>query len=199
MGLSPDAYQEWRKNNPEGVKKVLENSRAAYHNNFEQGIKKTTPNTPERQKYMRDWRANNKDKIAKHSSTRRPEQRKFALKVNYGLTLCNYDDIADSQGGVCAICKQLPESYYAEGDKRKDRDPKRTLCVDHNHENRKIRGLLCNNCNRALGLLKHDEQILRNLVDYLQHADSGFVVPPADRVKARVGPAAQIQHKIFHC
>jgi hypothetical protein len=41
-------------------------------------------------------------------------------------------------------------------------------CIDHCHKTEKIRGVLCNNCNTALGLIKDDIQILSNLIRYLE-------------------------------
>ena len=44
--------------------------------------------------------------------------------------------------------------------------PKR-LYVDHCHKTGKIRGLLCNSCNTALGLLKDDISLFKRSIDYL--------------------------------
>jgi len=41
------------------------------------------------------------------------------------------------------------------------------LVVDHCHEGGQVRGLLCHNCNRALGLLKDDVDTLQKAIDYL--------------------------------
>lgn len=79
----------------------------------------------------------------------------------YGITLSDYDKLYDLQGGVCAMCS-LPQ---IEG--RKTR-----LCVDHCHDTGKVRGLLCTNCNVAIGLLKDDERLLQRGIDYLRSAQS---------------------------
>ncbi len=44
------------------------------------------------------------------------------------------------------------------------------LCIDHDHATKKPRGLLCHNCNTALGLLKDDVQRLENLSQYLERS-----------------------------
>ena len=44
----------------------------------------------------------------------------------------------------------------------------RDRCIDHCHKTGKIRGLLCDTCNRALGLFKDDIQMLKNSVAYLE-------------------------------
>lgn len=64
------------------------------------------------------------------------------------------------QGGVCAICKK-PERHRSNGPKVK------RLAVDHDHTTGEVRGLLCNNCNRALGLFGDDVTALQAAIDYL--------------------------------
>jgi hypothetical protein len=44
------------------------------------------------------------------------------------------------------------------------------LMVDHCHATGKVRGLLCHNCNRALGLLKDDKSTIRRALEYLEGA-----------------------------
>ncbi len=78
-------------------------------------------------------------------------------KSKYGITLAQYNEMHAAQGGVCRACKK-PESRIAT----------RHLAVDHCHRTGKIRGLLCSNCNRALGLLDDDISRLRSLADYLE-------------------------------
>ena len=44
---------------------------------------------------------------------------------------------------------------------------KRTGVIDHDHETGKVRGLLCHECNTALGKFGDDPAILLRAVDYL--------------------------------
>lgn len=78
-------------------------------------------------------------------------QRRSRLK-KYGLTLEQYDEMLAKQGGVCAICKK-PET----------RKGSEWLSIDHDHKccpqtkgccGKCVRGLLCHNCNRWLGILE---------------------------------------------
>lgn len=66
------------------------------------------------------------------------------------------------QGGVCAICNQ-PETHTSSRSRRV-----KMLAIDHDHKTGHIRGLLCNNCNRAIGLLGDDIETLLNAVEYLR-------------------------------
>lgn len=113
------------------------------------------------------WQKNNLDKVNHWKATsefnRYYEHKKWVyIKSNYGITRTQYEEIDKKQNNVCAICLK-PESIY---DKRKNRI--RTLSVDHCHLTNKIRGLLCGNCNRALGLFKDCPERLKKALIYLQ-------------------------------
>lgn len=77
--------------------------------------------------------------------------REWRLKFYYNLTPEQYSELLDLQGGICAICKKT----------NKD------LVVDHDHSSGKIRGILCQNCNRALGLLKDNNTTIYDAAKYL--------------------------------
>ena len=89
----------------------------------------------------------------KHYAEHREEARAIALMCNYGITIEEYDNMFAAQNGICAICG-------------KPQNGKR-LFVDHNHETDKVRGLLCQNCNIALGHMGDDAQLLIKAIDYL--------------------------------
>lgn len=76
----------------------------------------------------------------------------------YGLSWEDFTKMLVACGCTCEGCgKQFAE-----------RDQREGACVDHDHLTGKIRGLLCHRCNRALGLLKDDAKVLRQLADYLE-------------------------------
>lgn len=83
------------------------------------------------------------------------------LANRYGMTLDEYRDRVDAQGGRCAICGDEPE--------------RGRLHVDHNHTTGAVRDLLCRPCNHALGNAKDDPNRLRVMIAYLErHArDAG--------------------------
>ena len=65
----------------------------------------------------------------------------------------------DEQDGKCKLCGD--EGFImAEHHVMK-------LVVDHNHTTGVIRGLLCHNCNRALGLTKENPETLKKMLDYV--------------------------------
>lgn len=97
------------------------------------------------------------------SGTRTYEQlRDRQLRFHYGMTHAEYGMRLEAQGGVCASCGSLPP---AEGRKKH-------LAVDHCHDSGTVRGLLCNNCNIALGLLGDDVEKILALAAYLKKAGS---------------------------
>jgi protein-arginine kinase activator protein McsA len=58
----------------------------------------------------------------------------------------------DAQNGQCAICKKVQA---------------RTLHVDHCHNSSKVRGLLCQKCNMAIGLFNDNSDLLKKAIKYL--------------------------------
>lgn len=68
----------------------------------------------------------------------------------------------DVQGNVCKVCGQPEKAVH-----RVTKQPV-SLSVDHCHTTGKIRGLLCSNCNTALGLLKENISIMENLMTYIK-------------------------------
>ena len=92
-------------------------------------------------------------------------KRGWHLNKAYGLTNADYAQMLLEQKGVCLICKR-PETRVS--NKSGSVQP---LCVDHNHKTNRVRGLLCNRCNRSIGLLeKYDDalELSKRIVAYLE-------------------------------
>lgn len=104
---------------------------------------------PER-KRQRDTEYRRKEKNQARARDRQLRQR-------YGIGAEEYDKLLASQGGGCAICG---------GDEKDSRS--RELPVDHDHATGAVRGILCDPCNRVLGLFRDDPKILRSAVNYLR-------------------------------
>lgn len=73
--------------------------------------------------------------------------------------LPQYDEMLAAQSGTCAICRQEEKSGRY-----------KSLCIDHCHDSGAIRGLLCSNCNRALGLFKDSPQVMAAATAYLERS-----------------------------
>jgi hypothetical protein len=88
------------------------------------------------------------------SGKKKVSDRKSHLKRNYGLTLEAFAALLASQGGGCAICG------------RPDADN-----VDHDHDTRRVRGILCFPCNVAIGLLHDSEERALSAAAYISRDD----------------------------
>lgn len=91
--------------------------------------------------------------------------RRKNLKFQYGISLEEYEELLKAQGGCCAICGSFNNNTT--GKKRNW-----NFSVDHCHESGKVRGLLCNNCNRGLGLLGDTEESLKKALNYLEKKET---------------------------
>lgn len=83
-------------------------------------------------------------------------------KKVYKSSLKEVQELLIKQDYLCAICHEV-------GFKMNEH-VNSPLNVDHCHKTGQVRGLLCHNCNRALGLLKDDTRRLRSAISYLEGA-----------------------------
>lgn len=77
----------------------------------------------------------------------------------YGITNDQYNEMFLSQNGTCFICNQ-PETL-------KDKRGIRSLAVDHDHSNGKVRGLLCSKCNRGIGCFNDNPELMIKASQYI--------------------------------
>jgi hypothetical protein len=77
--------------------------------------------------------------------------------IDREITETDYQAMLIKQHGTCAICSK-PTG-------------KRRLDIDHDHDTGKVRGLLCLNCNRAIGLFNEDPHRLVSAIEYLTDAN----------------------------
>lgn len=94
------------------------------------------------------------------------EARDMNLRMNYGISLAAYNALFESQGGVCAACGSKEILRVGRNNRSGDVEP--MLHVDHCHRTGQIRGLLCRECNQALGFLHDDVTRIRALLAYLE-------------------------------
>jgi len=104
----------------------------------------------------KEWYSQNIEKKRELSRAYRHIKKDQDLRKQYGISLEQYNQMLEEQKGACKICS-VPSEQLS-----------RALCVDHCHATGKIRGLLCDTCNRSLGLLKDNVSVLRAAVKYLE-------------------------------
>ena len=93
----------------------------------------------------------------KHGKSRTKEYfSELAMKQNYGINHKDYLKMVKDQNNLCAICECEPPNNH-----------KKRLNIDHCHTTGKVRGLLCDACNRAIGLLKDSPDLLNKAINYL--------------------------------
>lgn len=80
------------------------------------------------------------------------------LRYKYGISLVQYNALFAAQAGCCAICA-THQSAFA-----------RKLHVDHCHRSGRVRGLLCTNCNTAIGKLQDSVPVILMAARYLEAA-----------------------------
>lgn len=84
-------------------------------------------------------------------------KKSIRLKSKYGISIKDYKKLLKKQRGRCALCGT------------KDFGKRNILFVDHNHRTGRVRGLLCNACNRnVIGMLEKREISISHLVKYLE-------------------------------
>jgi hypothetical protein len=108
--------------------------------------------------YAKKYLSANKERVnARKRVTYRKQGRNQWLKKNYGITSEEYEKILAKQNGRCAICEtDIPNGLH------------KIWNVDHDHKSGKVRGLLCWNCNSAIGLLKDDDKVIENALRYVR-------------------------------
>lgn len=91
----------------------------------------------------------------------------YRYTARFGITVERYEELLRDQDGGCAICLTVPAPAAPR------------LAVDHDHAccpGKKscgacVRGLLCGDCNRAIGLLRDDTEAIRRAASYLESHD----------------------------
>lgn len=82
------------------------------------------------------------------------------LKKRYKKDISWFYSKLEEQKNLCAVCEEEVDPDGGHG--------KSKACVDHNHTTGEVRGLLCNHCNRALGLFNENTETLKKAIEYLE-------------------------------
>jgi hypothetical protein len=81
----------------------------------------------------------------------------------YGIDHGTYDAMIIAQDGKCAICQTT--------------DPGKGLArfhIDHCHDSKQVRGLLCDQCNHGLGHFRDNTEFLSRAISYLRSPKGGI-------------------------
>lgn len=76
------------------------------------------------------------------------------LQRRYGLTPKQFKQLVAENGPTCRICRRIPDIFH----------------VDHNHTTGVVRGVLCGDCNRGLGIFHDSVEALAAAIVYLEAA-----------------------------
>ncbi|MEV6049978.1 endonuclease VII domain-containing protein [Streptomyces sp. NPDC052107] len=98
-----------------------------------------------------EWTRNSSASVVLATLCEAIKGRQHHLKRDCGLTEAERDALIASQRGLCAICPAAPPAH-----------------VDHCHKTGRVRGVLCFNCNSAIGKLRDDPDVGRRAVAYLE-------------------------------
>lgn len=147
-----EAQRRYRAENPERVREIDRRAR------------EKRMADPERAAAAREYQRVKQAKYrALHPEKRSATQRRSEMIRRFGITPERYAEMLAAQSGLCQICKDPPK-------------PTKRLCIDHDHSccagqiktcGRCVRGLLCDRCNRGMGLFGDDPVVLAAVIEYL--------------------------------
>lgn len=107
--------------------------------------------------------------------------REHKLCRKFGITVARWNEMLAEQGGACAICgttETRPNWRSGQPD---------AMHVDHDHATGAIRALLCNSCNRGLGIFGDSASRLRAAAAYLERHAAPTLACDAPRTPAADG------------
>lgn len=107
--------------------------------------------------YQREWRKLNPERVHASYKKGHAQKRIYSRHYRYGITEEQFQQKLEEQKNVCAICGTDTPGRNHEN-----------FHVDHCHTTGKIRGLLCDKCNRGLGYFNDNPDALRKAAHYLE-------------------------------
>lgn len=109
---------------------------------------KDCKNAAARKKYIDDPQTTQRNLI---------RMRERAKERRYGITQEQFEQMLIDQNNKCNICSiEFKGTKYTH--------------IDHCHDTNRVRGLLCNDCNLALGQFNDNTDIMDNAIKYLQNS-----------------------------
>lgn len=111
-----------------------------------------------REKDPEKYRESSRKSYRRNIQKRRDYERKRACE-KYGINVGDFERLLEEQNGKCSICEVKFSPIRGDQNLR----PR----IDHCHDTGRVRGLLCNRCNRAIGLFGDDQSVLKRAAKYL--------------------------------
>ena len=105
--------------------------------------------------YERFVTTNNCAECSKNSCAKRSKASKWSrIKKEYGITEEDFNKLINLQNNKCSICKGELNN--------------KNTHIDHCHKTGKVRSLLCNKCNQAIGLFNENLEKIESAINYLR-------------------------------
>lgn len=105
---------------------------------------------------LKKYRSDNKERISqRHNEWVKKNQAKvseYQRAWRYGLTVDEMRTLLEDAGDTCQICLRSFDENKA---------------IDHCHTTGKVRGVICNKCNFAIGLIEENTDTLKRAIKYL--------------------------------
>lgn len=160
-----DRYERLKLIDPDFLIKEREKSKIYYTKNKKEiNKKRSIYNKNNREKNnlrVKSYRERNKEsyqlKVKKYRSENKDVIKNKILKKKFNISLEEYNTMLQNQNHKCNICKTEKTELG------------RLLCVDHCHETGIIRGLLCDRCNRGIGVFKDNVILLTEAIKYIKN------------------------------
>lgn len=156
LAANPDKRREYKRRHREGHRDEV--------NAYKREYRATHPEHAEHDRAKSlAWSRANRDKIREYN--RRPDRRDARLRRAHGISLAQFHEMWERQGGRCPIClRELPREFLTREELHAS--PVKPH-VDHCHTTEVVRGILCSTCNQAIGHLREEPGNFARAVEYL--------------------------------
>lgn len=144
MNDRTEYHRAWRAANP---KKVAATHARYAERHPDRILAHVRDQNEKRKGYRAAWYLDNKERVQEMSRARNLERK-------YGITHEEWETLFGEQGEVCAICGAEESGGFG-------------WATDHCHSTERLRGILCNRCNLAIGLMGDNPLVMLAAAAYL--------------------------------
>lgn len=147
----------------ENKDEVLKKRKDYYEKNKDQiriqqlQYRKTEAGKKSRNKYTKSEKGRKIQRKYIFSDKGRRTRKTYYYRKYFNISLEELTTLLEKQDYRCAVCGTLEP-----GGRHKK------FSLDHDHETGKIRGLLCDKCNRGLGYFNDNIEVLKRAIKYLE-------------------------------